>query len=63
MSLWAQIQFQERYSSIIKSLSLFHDYSLRLIIIILVFVAGVSLSIVVNTLISDSIIITIVEVV
>ncbi len=63
MSLWAQILFQERNSSIIQVLSLFHDYSLILIVIILVFVTGISFSILRNKFISDSVIITIVEVV
>lgn len=63
MSSWAQILFQERMSPIIQLLSLFHDYSLMLVLIILTFVRGVSLSILSNTLISDSIIVTIVEVV
>lgn len=44
-------------------LSLFHDYSLAIISIILMFVGGVSLSITLNRIISDSLIVTIVEVV
>lgn len=63
MSIWAQILFQERNRPVIQLLSLFHDYSLTLIILILIFVRGVSSSILSNKLISDSIIVTIVEVV
>ena len=44
-------------------LSLFHDYSLAIILMILVFVAGVSLSIILNVFISDYVIVTFVEVV
>lgn len=44
-------------------LSLFHDYSLAIILGILVFVGGLSLSMVFNSFFSDSVILTIVEVV
>lgn len=44
-------------------LSLFHDYSLSIILIILVSVSGVSLSILTNGLISNYLIVTSVEVI
>lgn len=44
-------------------LSSFHDYSLAIIVIILTFVTGVSVSLMYNSIISDSVIITIVEVI
>lgn len=44
-------------------LSLFHDYSLTLILFILVFVSGISMSMLTNGIISDSFIVTIVEIV
>ena len=61
MSHWAQILLQERNRSVRQLLSIFHDYSLALIVNILIFVTGVSISIVRNKLISDSVITTIVE--
>ena len=42
-------------------LSLFHDYSLAIITIILIFVGGMTLSLVSNSLLSDKLIVTIVE--
>lgn len=63
MSTWSQILLQERNRSIIQLLSLFHDYSLAVIVIILVLVIGASLSIITNKVISDSVIVTTVEVV
>lgn len=44
-------------------LSLFHDYSLAIITIIMLFVSGLSLSLVTNSAVSDTIIVTIVEVI
>lgn len=44
-------------------LSLFHDYSLAIIVAILVFVGGISLSIVFNYFVSDFLIVTFVEIV
>jgi hypothetical protein len=44
-------------------LSLFHDYALSILGGILVFVAGVSLSILINSFVSDSVIVTSVEVI
>lgn len=44
-------------------LSLFHDYSLAIILGILVFVGGLSVSIVFNSFLSDSVIATVVEVI
>lgn len=63
MSSWAQILFQEGGRSIIQLLSLFHDYSLILIIIILIFVTGISVSMLRNQYLSDTVIVTMVEVV
>ena len=63
MSVWSQLLFQERISPTMQLLSLFHDYSLAIISMILMFVGGVSISIALNTLASDSTIVTIVEVV
>lgn len=63
MSVWSQLLLQERFRPTMQLLSLFHDYSLAIITIILAFVTGVSLFIVSNKLISDSPIVTIVEVV
>nr|AJP00035.1 cytochrome c oxidase subunit II [Bugula neritina] len=61
MSTWSQVFLQESNSTINQLLSLFHDYSLALIINILVFVTGISISMMSNKLISDSIIPTLVE--
>lgn len=44
-------------------LSLFHDYSLAIIVAILVFVGGISLSMVFNSFVSDFVIVTFVEIV
>ena len=44
-------------------LSLFHDYSLSIISMILVFVRGISMSILCNRLVSDFIIVTVIEVI
>lgn len=44
-------------------LSIFHDYSLIIILIILIFVTGVSTSMVRNSILSDSAIVTMVEVI
>lgn len=63
MSFWSQSLLQERHSPVMQLLSLFHDYSLGVITIILIFVRGVSYSIVTNNLISDSVIVTRVEVI
>jgi len=63
MSLWSQILIQERFRSCIELLSLFHDYSLGIIRIILSFVTGIAFSIISNNLISNSPIVTIVEVI
>ena len=59
--MWAQIFLPEGLTPVIQLLSLFHDYSLAIILIILIFVAGVSLSLVINTFLSDSLVATIVE--
>ena len=53
----------ERLRPIMQLLSLFHDYALAVIRMILMFVAGASLSLIRNTLLSDSLIITIIELV
>lgn len=63
MSVWSQILFQERASPIIQLLSLFHDYTLSIIVFIVIFVMGVSLSIIRNRFISDFPVVTMVEVV
>ena len=63
MSKWSQINVIERIRPTIKILSSFHDYALGIIIIILFFVAGVSIFIVRNSLIRNSPIITVVEVI
>lgn len=63
MSVWSQILIQERLRPAMQLLSLFHDYSLGIILIILSFVTGVALSIIRNILLSDSAIVTIVEVI
>lgn len=63
MSVWIQVLFQESYSFTTQLLSLFHDYSLAIILMILRFVSVISVSIVFNKFISDSVIITLVEVV
>lgn len=63
MSLWSQLLLQERNSLTIQLLSLFHDYSLAIITIILTFVTIVSIFIIINKLISYSPIITLVEVI
>lgn len=54
---------QDSFSPTMQLLSLFHDYSLGIITIILVFVGGLSVSMALNSLISDSLIVTMVEVV
>lgn len=48
MSIWNQLLFQERNSPVIQMLRMFHDYSLAVIIIILVLVGGISLFTVFN---------------
>lgn len=63
MSVWSQFLLQESVRGSIELLSLFHDYSLAIILIILVFVGGISLSIVFNRMVSDFVIVTFVEVV
>nr|UUC08059.1 cytochrome c oxidase subunit 2 [Parantropora penelope] len=63
MSGWSQVLFQESLSPSMQLLSLFHDYSLGIIVLIVTFVTGVAISMVSNILISDSSIVTIVEVV
>lgn len=63
MSLWSQVLLQERNRLTIQLLSLFHDYSLAIIVMIVSFVTGVSIFIISNKLISDSPIVTIVEVI
>lgn len=63
MPIWSQLLIQERNSLVIQLLSLFHDYALAVIIIILIFVTGVSIFIITNKIISDSPIMTIVEVI
>lgn len=63
MSVWSQLLLQERVSPTIELLSLFHDYSLAIISMILVFVGVLTLSIVLNGFTADSGITTMVEVV
>jgi len=63
MSVWSQLLFQERINPVIELLSLFHDYSLSIISMILVFVGGLTISIILNKLVSDRLIVTIVEVI
>lgn len=63
VSNYIQLLLQESFRFTRQLLSLFHDYSLSIILIILAFVRVISFSIITNTLISDSVIITIVEVV
>lgn len=63
MSVWSQVLLQESVSSTIELLSLFHDYSLSIIAMILVFVGGLSFSMVCNSCFSDSVIVTMIEVV
>lgn len=63
MSVWSQVLLQESVSSTMELLSLFHDYSLSIISMILVFVGGLSVSIVCSSYFSDSVIVTLVEVV
>lgn len=59
--MWAQIFLPESLSFVIQLLSLFHDYSLAIILMILIFVTGVSVSLVVNKFLSDSLVVTFVE--
>lgn len=61
MSVWSQLLFQESIRSVMELLSLFHDYSLSVITIILMFVGGITVSIVSNSLISNRLIVTTVE--
>lgn len=63
MSVWSQLLLQERVSPVMEFLSLFHDYSLAIIFGILVFVGGLSVSMVFNYFLSDSVIATVVEVI
>jgi cytochrome c oxidase subunit 2 len=63
MPVWSQLLFQERIRLRIELLSLFHDYTLAIITRILVFVGGLSLSILFNKYVSDFIIVTSVEVI
>lgn len=63
MSVWSQLLLQESVSPIMEFLSLFHDYSLAIIAGILAFVGGLSVSMTLNSLFSDSVIATMVEVV
>lgn len=63
MSIWSQCLLQESASVTIELLSLFHDYSLSLILMILFFVGGVSVSMLYNSYISDYVIVTSVEVI
>nr|UUC08064.1 cytochrome c oxidase subunit 2 [Discoporella cookae] len=63
MSIWSQTMFQESTSLIMKSLSSFHDYSLAIIILILMFVTGASYSMTVNTLNSLPYDMTVVEII
>lgn len=63
MSFWSQILLQERNSPTIQLLSLFHDYSLSIILIIVRFVFGVRFFIIINRIISRSPIVTLVEVI
>lgn len=63
MSVWAQILLQESISPTIQFLSLFHDYALAIISIILLFVRVISICIITNSITSSSSIITFVEVV
>lgn len=46
MSCWGQMMLNERVSSVCEILSLFHDYSLAVISMILVVVGGLSLLVV-----------------
>lgn len=61
MSAWSQLLFQESLNPVIELLSLFHDYSLSIITIILFFVAGMTTSMVTNNLISNRVIVTAIE--
>lgn len=63
MAKWAQLILNERNTMTIQFLSLFHDLTLVVIILILFFVRGISLFIITNKLISDSPIVTIIEVI
>ena len=63
MSVWSQFLLQERIRIRIELLSLFHDYSLAIITMVLIFVTGISLSIISNKFISDFVIITTIEVI
>ena len=53
MSVWSQCLLQERARIKMELLSLFHDYSLSIILIILVFVGGISFSMLTNSFVSD----------
>lgn len=63
MSVWSQLLLQESADTGVELLSMFHDYSLSIIVSILTFVGGISLSILFNSLVSDSVIVTLIEVV
>lgn len=63
MASWSQLLLQESNRLSIQLLSLFHDYSLAIILFILFFVTGISIFIIINKLISDSPIVTLVEIV
>nr|UUC08024.1 cytochrome c oxidase subunit 2 [Exechonella vieirai] len=63
MSLWSQILPQESVTFTMNFLSYFHDYSLSIIMMILMFVAGVSSFMLKNKFISNSPIVTMVEII
>nr|UUC08041.1 cytochrome c oxidase subunit 2 [Cupuladria biporosa] len=63
MSTWKQTLFQESSSPIMQLLSLFHDYSLAIILMILMFVAGTSYSMTTNNLMSTPHNMTLVEII
>nr|YP_002456340.1 cytochrome c oxidase subunit II [Watersipora subtorquata]ABY55225.1 cytochrome c oxidase subunit II [Watersipora subtorquata] len=63
MAKWAQLMLNESNTMTMQFLSLFHDLTLVVIILILFFVSGISLFMMTNKLISDSPIVTMMEVI
>jgi len=63
MSTWSQLILQERSSVIIQLLSSFHDYTIAIIMMIIVFVTGISAFMISNKILSDTPIVTQVEII
>lgn len=63
MSLWSQVYLQESCRPTIQFLTSFHDYSLAIIIIILMFVGVVTIFIITNSIVAIASVVTLIEVV